>query len=111
MAFRGHYAKVRGYIDTAEQSGGRLLAGREPISGAGLFVAPTERVGEGDERTGEDAGDPGDGPGAAGPGEVAELDVVARVDDEAGCRPDVLQDPGHRSRARAPGSRRRAGRA
>ena len=60
----------------------------------GLLVAATQRVGEGDERTWEDAGDPGDAPGAAGADEVTELDVIARVDDEAvGGRADVLQDP------------------
>ncbi len=41
MAFRGHYEKVRGYIEAADGIGARLLTGREEIAGDGLFVAPT----------------------------------------------------------------------
>ncbi len=42
MIDRGHYDKVREYIDTARSEGGRaILSGNAPDTNKGLFIAPT----------------------------------------------------------------------
>jgi acyl-CoA reductase-like NAD-dependent aldehyde dehydrogenase len=51
LAFRGHYERVTGYIDSARDEGGTLLAGAEKVEGGGLYVPPTLVGGLGNDAT------------------------------------------------------------